>query len=904
MTKPNKLAIAVRNVILSVTGVALIPALALGQEAKDDKKGNIEEVYVTGTHIKRSNFSENSQVVVMDEVKIEAQSALVMSDILRSSPLNSYGSFSEQSGSSAQSNATVDLRGLGAQRTLVTFDGRRMVGSPNFGAAIINVNMIPHAAIKSIDILADGASAVYGSDAVAGVVNMQTQKGFEGLEFKATYGDRDRDDGTEYSYSLLGGLTNEKGNITFALEKSRRDAIYDADRSYTAARAADLNGDGVIQGYTDETEGYSYYGKTIEIYDPNTGYDDIQAATSCETGGNFVLGSLDDAFGLEGSTSCLYAYANASANKAGIDKTSMYLNATYDVGENHQFFISSLISKVESFGRFAPAAAEWPDMPSDHSDVPFDIDALLDSGAITEDYEIYGYYRWTTLGTRDNNVTDTLYDFTVGFEGDFSDNVSYQIYLQDSSYYSKEYGYYYLSVPGLDYALSKGWDLFSDDAINAMSAVPTQDNFSKMAKVYGHVQAGVGNWFGAGDSIILVGGESYSMEYQNKYDRHSQGTSEGELVGGSAGNSSNGDRDVNALFVEMVAPITETLEVNGAVRYDEYSDFGSAVSPTLGVNWAVTDAITLRGRVSQGFRAPALDELYGPSSFSAEEAIDVVGCLDDGTSVADCPTVQYETYYETNPDLEAEDSNSFSAGVNWQALTNLTIDVSYWDINVENLITSPTTQESFYAEAAGIDVTSGPVVVERNGARPIIHSTMTNDGELEASGLDFQINAFIDTKIGTFSTDFLTSYTLSYKQAPYYTHPAQETSGFNLQPEIKTQWGFGWELASHRVDLTIDYIGPSSQFDSVSTPGENATTEEQANWDYKLITSDKDLDSWTTMNLSYSYESGDFGTVKIGARNLTDEDPVFDKDEKFPADHYDLYDQTGRVMYLEYTIKF
>ncbi|TVZ39316.1 iron complex outermembrane receptor protein [Alteromonadaceae bacterium 2753L.S.0a.02] len=889
MRKPNKLAFAIRAAALGFTGAVLLPNQAFSQE--ESKKG-VEEVFVTGSHIKRTNFVEGSQVVVLDEMKIDAQSALVMSDILRTSPLNSYGSFSEQSGSSAQSNATVDLRGLGEERTLVTIDGRRMVGSPNFGAAIINVNMIPHSAIKSIDILADGASAVYGSDAVAGVVNMQLQKGFEGFQFKATYGDRDRDDGSEYSFSLLGGMSGDRGNITFALEKSKRDPIFDADRYYTAARADDLNGNGVIDIYTEETEGYSYYGKTIELYDPNTDYVDLQAATTCEPGNNFYgVASAEEAFGIPGATVCMYGYANASANKAGLDKTSAYMNATYEINDNINFFVNSLISRVESFGRYAPPAAGWPDMPADYEDVPYDIDALIDSGTITEDYELNGYYRWTNIGTRDNEVTDTQYDFVAGFEGDITDGVSYEVYLQDSSYYSKEYGYYYLSYPGLDYVLAEGIDPFSEEGAGAMSSTPTQDNFSKMSKASGHIQFDSGDWFGAGQIITLLGGEYFDMDYQNKYDRNS----EVGLVGGSAGNSSSGDREVSALFGEIYIPILSSLEVNGALRYDSYSDFGTALSPSISATWATTDSLTLRTKFGRGFRAPGLDQLYGPDTFDAQEAKDVVTCAANGTSES-CPTIQVDTYSSTNENLDAETSDSISFGLNWQVINNFSIDVSYWDIKVNDLVDLPTAQEAFYAEAAGVDlVEGGPVYVDRDGARPTVYVTYTNEGELHVTGLDTQLNAFIDTGIGTFSTDLLVVNTLSYKQSPYYKGKTQETNGFNLQPKVKAQWGFGWQMGPNLVTLTIDYIGPHSEGDDV---------KERPDHSWYLKTSNKNLDSWTTFNASYAFDAGSIGRFKIGARNLTDEDPVFDSTNKFPTDHYDLYDQTGRVLFAEYSIKF
>ncbi len=896
----TKLSHSVKAAILGLAGSAFWgsqPVLAQNPEdAADQEAGPIEEVFITGTRIKRTEYQEGTQVVAIDREKIEALGSLIISDVLRSSPLNAYGSFSERSGSSAQSNATINLRGLGDERTLVMIDGRRMVGSPNMGASVTNVNMIPMSAVERVDILADGASAVYGSDAVAGVVNMQMRKDFEGLEFNIRHGERANDEGSEYGISLLGGVTGDRGNITFALEKNHRDPIFDRDRDYTASWTRDNNGNGVIDAYVD-TDGYSIYGASIWLYDPDTEYDQILAATSCQEGNGF-LGVVDADIDwgypsdLNQNTYCMYDYAAVSANKAELDKTSVYVNGNYQLTDNMEFFSTALVSRVESFGRFAPPAATWDDMPADYSDVPFDIDELLDQGVIGENYSLTGFYRWTNIGNRDNYVTDTQFDFSAGLRGDFTSNISYEAYLQKSRYESKEFGYYYLSYPGLDYVLAEEIDPFSEEGAAAMSATTTQDNFSEMEKAYGHLQFGLGDWFGAGDVLALAGMEYIVLNYQNKYDRHS----EAGLVGGSAGNSSEGERDIFAAFTEAVIPVTGNLEVNAALRYDSYDDFGTAVSPSLSAVWDVADAVKLTGRVGKGFRAPGLDQLYGPLTFSAESASDQLTCAQNNIPPDECGSSQYDTYFSTNPNLDAESSDSLSFGINWTALDNLIFDVTYWDITIEDVITQPLTQSVFYAEAAGFDFDpSTGTYVDRTGGRAVVYSSYVNQGELAAAGLDFEVSSWIDTGFGQFSTDLLITYTLDYKQAAYFGGPIQETAGFNLQPEIKGQWFIGWEMGSHAVDLVVDYVGPSSEQDFIAFNSSGGAY---------LDTSDKDLDSWTTVNLSYSFDADNWGRITLGGRNITNEDPVLDRTGKFDVTHYDLYDNTGRVLYVEYGIDF
>ncbi len=889
MFERKKIATAVQVAL----GLAVVATPAQTVFAADDAV--LEEIVVTGSRIKRTEHFNNSQLVSMDRVEIDALGSLTVADVLRSSPLNTYGSFNERSGSSAQSNAVVDLRGLGSTRTLVMLNGRRMAGSPSLGASSININMIPMAAVDRLDIMADGGSAVYGSDAVAGVVNMQMRQNFEGFELQVLTGDRAEDDGTEEGMAIIVGAGNDKGNVTFVAEYSRRDPIWDRDRDYTAPWAIDKNGNGVIDAYVD-TDGYSIYGNSIAIYDPNTGYDNIQAGNSCQADAVW-LGKVDSDLdwypSQPGSTYCMYGYANASANKAGLDKKSSYASFDYQLVDNVQVFGTALFSTVDSFGRYAPPAAAWRNMPADYKEVPYDIPALLADGTITEDYRLTGYYRWTNIGTRDNSIKDTQYDLVAGLRGNVTDNVSYEVYAQRSRYDVKDLGYYYLSYPGLDYVLNNGIDPFSAAGAGAMSAATIQDNFSTLDKYYGQLQFNdVGDWFGAGSVTALAGAEYFESAYSNQYDR----ASEAGFVGGSAGNSSAGYRDVTAFFAEAVIPVLDSVEVNAAIRYDDYSDFGSEVSPSLSGTWRVTDTINVRGRWSQGFRAPGLDQLYGPETFSAEDATDYARCALGGIAPDDCSSGQVDTYYSTNPNLGAETSQTFSVGGNWMFVDDWSLDLGWWRVEVEDTISQSTTQSVFYAEAAGIQFNpSTGTYVDRTNARPIVYSSYTNAGELNVEGIDIALKGMIETGVGQFGVNAMWAHNLSYEQTAYYRGPTQETKGYFVQPEDRAQIVLTWSWNNHNVDFVTDYIGDYSQADFI---------EIDSAGNAKLKTSNQKLDSWTTFNASYSYDAQQYGLIKIGARNLTNEEPVLDKSDKFDRALYNLYDPTGRVVYAEYKLRF
>ena len=838
----------------------------------------IEEIITTGTRIVRTDqFQEAGHVVEMDEITIDAFAELNIADVLRSSPLNSHGSFVEKSGWTNQSNATINLRGLGSERTLVLVDGMRVPGSPAMTATSTNINLLPMAAVQRVDILADGASAVYGSDAMAGVVNMVLHRNFEGLEVSARYGNRSRDDGGDQSISLLAGTSWPSGNLVMALEYSQRDPIFDRDRWFTATQINDYNGDGRIDMY-DETVGISYFARTWEIFDPNTFYYDLSAAADCPTTNGFRGVMYAGALGMPDETVCSYAFSDISANRAELEKLSGYLFGSYDVGERSELYSRLMVMKNESFGRYAPSAAPWPYPPADHPHNPFDMEQLLADGLITEEAELWGYYRWDNLGNRDNFVDDFQWDIALGIKGDLNERIDYDIYVQRGRYESDDLGQYYLWYPGLDYVLENGIDPFSPEGIESMRTEIWEDNFTEQSRVYAHLQIDAWDVFGAGESIALMGVEYVTFDYENLLDPRSEA---GE-VGGSSGYSDGGDRNTTSLFLEYLVPVTEGTELNLAGRYDNYSDFGGTFTPSIGIVSNVTDTFTVRARWGEGFAAPDMEELYGASDTWRDFAYDPIA---DATYLVDM-------YGYSNPDLEPETSTSLSAGFNWEYLDGHSLDVTYYEIDIRNVIVWPSIQDLAWADAAGEQWEPDGMRVERSGGFiQEIHSFTTNANRFEASGLDVMLSSSFDTAIGMFDLHAFYSKQLAFKQNAYYKGSYQDLRNFEGRPDTRAQLGINWRLGDHSVNLVANYIG------------RHAAEEQQDYATGVLTASEEQYDAYIAGNLAYAYDAGDWGRIRIGANNVTDEDPIINPIWSAPAT-MNLYDYVGRVVFVEYRNTF
>ncbi len=859
---------AIRNTI-GATMIVGMPTVGFAQDSGESLE--VEEIVVTGSRIKRVTGNESQTVLTITAEDMKLTGEVSVADALRSSTLNSLGSFRESSGSSAQSNATFNLRGAGAARTAILINGRRIVGSPSLGGGgSVNLNLIPMSFVDRIDILADGASAVYGSDAVTGVVNVILKSGYDGVEFSTGYGDRSKDNGSEQRFSFLTGAQGDRGSITFGVEADKRDPVFDRDREFTKARYSDLDGDGYITGYA-ETEGISFYATSIinPNYDPSIPYSEddpsswyVHPGNNCVDDGAFQGPMKSDlVFGPDTGFYCGYAYANVSANRASMERVNSYISANYDVSENVEVFVDAVVSNNESFGRYAPPAAPGTMLASNPKN-PYGVD-------------VSGYFRWTDIGTRDNVVNDTMVDVNVGVNMDLANDMALEAYYTYSDYRSTSIGKYYLSYGGFaENVLYEVSDL--DTYIANLKTTTLNDDRQRMQKVFAGLQFDLMEMAG-GTAVGYVAAETFDVDYRADVDAQS----EAGLVGGSAGNSAQGSRSVKAISAEAILPVTDFLEVDVAVRYDDYDDFGSEVSPRVGATFTMIDDLTLKASYGQGFRAPDLSDLYGATSFSAENAVDYYGCSLDGVSENDCPNRQFDTYIGSNPNLDAETSETMSLGAQYTYDDNWVGSINYVILELQSAVEYVSAQDML-----NVDFNTGgqnPQVI-RNATGSVVeisagYQNAVND--VQRKSVDFSLDGNIYTSDEYGSFDFrgeATKYLEFETEAQFGSGilgDAVDSLGF---PEWRSSALVSWQMNNWSANFSTSYIGES----------ESASGE--VKWD-----------SWKEHNLNVSYDFNGMGELTIGANNLLNEDPLLDASGSM-ADEYQ-YPILGRVIYVGYTVE-
>ena len=875
--------------------------------AQEDEVENseVEEVVVTGSRITKSEFTGAQPVLVIDQEAIQATGEMSVSDVLRETPINTYGSFYERSGSSAGSQSTLSLRGLGSSRTLVLIDGKRLPGSPKLGGDSANLNLIPTSAIERIEILADGASAVYGSDAIGGVVNVITKKGVDGMSFSGSVSSPEQPGGGEETFSFVGGVNTDDGFVTFTYEHQERGIIFLADRPYDAGRAP-TDGD-----YTSafNLSSYAYNYRLNDDWTLPDGRTFLQGqflpAAECQGDSRFVNEGTTYTWGSSptGSSSipnnhvCLFDYTQIMAQNAGKKFDAFTVSAENNL--NWATFYSRFVtSRNEAYGRYAPPAAFISAFPSGVGQVR--IPAYTDSNGqswdetvVTLDVEAQLRKRFIEIGPRESFWTDWTADAVAGFKGNFN-GLDWDLSMQYNRTDYDDYDCCYLQKPEFT-AVSvgikedgefNGWTSpFEPEAVDYYTASPTETATSDFKSLAGYIS---GQLFQ--ETQFVVGFEQAQFRYENRFDKQSEVGN----VGGSSGNSDFGERDYTALYFETSTGFADGRgELQIAGRQDDYSDFGTNFAYTAKALFSVMDNITLRASLGTGFKAPGLGSMFGATSFSADYHIDYVYCSANNIAREDCPEDQVQTYVGQNPDLGPEDSESMNVGLiyDFDLIGEHSVAIDYFNTTVSGIITSISVQDIIDAELVGKGAqltTQGAFCTRTGNAGPleICYRRPINGNDITVSGFDLKYRGTFLTPIGDFDTGLIWTQMLEDEYEAYFNGPIVNGVGLPGRPEFRYKADVGYNvpfLSGLRVGVEYEFINSYANNTDV---------------DYNPV---GEVDSWEQINLRANYQVFDNLGLRVVVRNLDNSDPVF-----YQNGGYDrtLHNNYGRVVIFGFNVNY
>lgn len=827
--------------LLGLFGPLLSAGAAWAQQATSEPApSSLERVEVTGSAIRRADAETALPVTVITRQQLESSGANTVAEVMRNATFASAGNFRPQSGSSAQSFAEINLRGLGSQRTLVLLDGRRLPQAPMLGESV-DMNTIPLAAVERIEILSDGASAIYGSDAIGGVVNVITRKNFEGLAFTWGTSKPENEGGDRNELSAVFGLSGDKGRLVGGFGRTERQMVYTRQRPWGSA------------------QGVSNYGNNYRVINADGTLGPVTAVPG---------GCTDTNFWTTAAGTCSYDFNKVAADEAALTNSSLFLRGEMNLNADWSVFLNTSVSRVESFGRYAPVpglvevAAGSPNNPTGGAS-----DILL-------------YHRFAAAGNRDNNTENNLYDVMAGVQGRIG-SIDIEAGVRNTESKYLELGRNYIVRPLAEQYINSGeYDIFLPsqnpaEILNSIKATISRDAFFKQQEAYGRATFDLFSLAG-GMSRLSLGAEFRTEDYADQYDS----LQEAGVIEGASGNSAAGSREVLSGMVELLLPVTKTVEVSLAGRYERYSDYGNDFAPKASVRWQPMRGFVLRGSVGQGFRAPSLPILNAQPQFSAESVVDPRTCTAFGGSDCNRTQVQVDTYFIANPTLKSEQSDQYSLGFVWDVTRNVNVKADYWNTKIDDTITQIGAQD-IIDRSNGDDPRSIPsglgITRAADGSIVEIRAGYANEGTLKASGLD--IGAGVNYQVagvGNFRHDLLVSWMMKY-EVDGSDLIAEKDQGL---PEYRASLQNAWRLGQFNAAWNVNYIGKNGT-------GRFATKE------------------YTTHDVAFDWApTFSKGTkLTVGVVNLFDKMPELVPYEGRNFNFY-LYDSYGRTPYVRVSHKF
>lgn len=907
----------VGSAVAAVLAASLLGGVATAQQQAigAGDSGQLQEIVVTGSMIKRTDTETPSPVQIISSEDLKNSGFTTIAEVLQNLSAAGAGTLSQSFNSAfAGGGAGIALRGLTVGGTLTLIDGHRMVGYPltddgerNF----VDITAIPFNAVERIEVLKDGASAEYGSDAIAGVVNVILKKNYVGAEMTAEVGQSQHHDGTMTHILGMwgtGDLGADGHNFYVSAEYRREDQILLSNRT---GQFTTLNYTGVGGVNTTPGAGSNPFGAGGSGYPASlTGYL-INPGTTGPA----------QAF-LPGCSAAAQAADRCTFNDAGLQiqpptSTANILSKyTQNLGGDWQAITTGSIFETkaqQAFSAYAstgypsgplvialppnkpPNAFYYPviTVPATYPNNPYGAAAPL----------VYNFgelgFPYTQFKTDTYRFVQEVNGKAAGWDISTSAGYMYSILSQDS---------YGLVEPGaLQTSLNNGYILGSASGASQFSPVAQATDASYLFFGNAHGTRTIAPLPG-GDLALAVGGEYF----ETKLNAPAAASSVNGTQTGLNDAYAIGSQADTAAFLELSAPILHSLEANAAVRYDHYNTAaGGSTTPKFGIKYTPIPELAFRGTWGKGFRAPSIPEVSSGAAFGAGSINDPVLCPTNnpkapGTFPSQC-AVQINGVQAGNPALQPEKTTNFTAGFVYEPSKSFSVSADYYDIKINQDIIS-----AFEAGGLGYNgLTSlqrlGPLVsepqVQANGTIanaqtpvPLISYNAypyINASQDETNGIDIDLRSHFDVgAAGVLKTELTYTRILVYKLEALGntyelagTHGPSGISGDTGNPKNRGTLSLTWEKGPASITANINYTSgysvtdPSAGQFSCSTAIYNNYSLEFGN---KFQSGSAfpgsycHVASFTDVDLYGNYNFNDHLSVHASVTNLFDKPPPFD----------------------------
>jgi len=945
----NKLSSAVR-LALSLGVVAAAGTVSANAQDTGSKGQSLDTIVVTGSNIRRVDIETANPVVTIDHATIQQSGKLTLGDLVQDLPAVTGPVTNPRVNNGGGTGAsTISLRGLGSARTLVLVNGHRINNA--------DVNSIPANAIERIEVLTDGASSVYGSDAVAGVVNFILRSNYQGAEFSADYGISDRDDGQRQGYHFVFGQTTDKGSIMAGVDYNKFDSVLAANREFSKNAIYYYYGAAHVSGGSSRTP-------TGFIQLPTN----LKAQFGCSTVTKIALGtsstSLSNYRCYTAATDNFNFQAHGNVELTPQERTNAFVLGNYKLTDSVETYLEVYHNKTQSAAQLAPQPIDTLGGPlvisKDSYYNPFLVDfknggnrfktrsigngnRIFNNSTIT-DQVVTGFkgtigdtsWQWNAYF---NYGHTSLVTHTAGFINQSKIGPGIGPSFKDAA------GNIVCGTPGNVVAGCTPFDIFNvlDPATIAAFSLASGNTFtqavawekSEVLEVNGSV------WDLPAGTVQLAAGVSHRKDFsQTIPDAIEVPDFNGVCdIGTGCVSPLSGSFNTKEIYAELLIPILKDMPFASALnltlgdRYSKYSDFGSTNNTKFALEYRPIEDLLLRGTVSKVFRAPTVSNIFAGAASSAPQASDPCWGF-TGTNAACTPGVVIQrptgatsqingiisgakaAGYSLTPEFGKSFDYGFVYDPHW--IPGLSLSVDLWRLYLNNNISRITAQEALnlcFLNNGGptcglINRTVGGL---DNGQINFVREPIGNLGRLDAKGSDLQAHYRLpETALGNFALNFQTTYLSKFADDPtpglpgdfvqqyagHYSTGASAISNANFS-RWKALAGVNWNMGPWNAAWTVKYIGKYTVGYVAQGYHESA--------DSQVPGVELKYGATVYHNVSAGYNIEPINTrIDVGIDNLSDKQPALLFQNNVLNGNVDpnTFDTIGRFYFARVSVKF
>ncbi|MBC3808914.1 TonB-dependent receptor [Undibacterium seohonense] len=897
---------AISQAVLLLMAITAVPAFA--QTSSDSKP--LARVEITGSAIKRVDSESALPVQLITREDIQKLGVTTAAELMAKVSANIGGltdGISINVGGDQRGFNSVNLRGLGTSSTLVLLNGRRMANfaSPGDDAGV-DLNNIPAAAIERVEILLDGASALYGTDAIGGVINFITRKDYQGVEASA-YAGRTQEGGAEKrSFTLAGGigdLSKDGYNVFAVFDQQHTGSLFTSQRKFIPELKIPERLGHLLSGYTDpanirltsnqldylQEQGFKINGKPIENRLINF------SIPTCKPAANLYLPA-----GTGGADACTYDYMGDTELYPKSDKSSLLSRAVFQLNPEHQLYAEATWSKAKTY--YVGSSARVTGYV-DYRLIPQLANTNLHT--LTDDEypgEVTLRMRLKEAGNRTSELTSEAQRFVVGLTGTLA-GWDYDVGVNQSRNVVRDrdtHGYvlYNELMDGIEDGLINPFGPSSAAGIKLLNSLQVNDEVRYARGTMTSVD------FKAARPLMRLDGGDLSLAVGAEWRRERSIFTPSALLmsdninndfAPEGGTGTADSRTVEGIYTELLAPLSKQWEAQLSLRHDRYQGVGGASSPKVGLRYQPSQELLFRASVGRGFRAPSMSDLYRPTQYSSTATLpDPVYCKDNDNDLSVCAD-SWDTRRYSNANLKPERSQQHTVGVIFEPVRAWTFSLDYWNIKRSNLISE-----------IGDDVILGNLdkygdLVHRDEDKYIdyIELRKENRGSQIASGLDLAIEMHgINTSWGKISARMLGTYMLNSKLQTNPGDPYVSNLGKFVTEGVVQRWrhrlSMSWEHGALGLNLGNTYFSGYQDQNSA------------INIDDGSIVAANRVKAYSLWDLSASYALGKNLNLRAGIQNLLNTTPPFSNQANFFISGYDpsYTDPRGRFFYVSAQYSF